>query len=103
MVRDVFKLVSNCAACSRRGTELYYQRKLELYPAAGAFEFVPQDILGPIPRFKSGIQFFVIMKDRYSKLTSDIKNKDDDGKSRQHLLQRLHNPLRNPRHGAFGH
>lgn len=43
------------------------QRQLQLLPPTGRLQFMTIDVLGSLPRAKSGKQRFIIITDRYSK------------------------------------
>lgn len=45
---------------------------LELFPARGPLAFAGMDLLGPIPRTKSGNKMVSVITDRFAKLTRVI-------------------------------
>lgn len=67
-----YSTVFSCFDCPKIGTELRHQRKLELFLPNGPLEFVAIDILGSIPRTRSGNKFVVVITGKYFKLTQVI-------------------------------
>lgn len=77
MVNDVFYTVLDCQSCAKaRGTLTKSQKNFQFFPANGPFKFVAMDILGPLPKTKSGERFIVFITDSYSKLTSAMPMND---------------------------
>lgn len=73
MVNDVFYTVRNSQSCSKApGTLTTRQKHLHLFPTNGPRELVVMEILGPVPKPKSGKRFILVITDLYSKLTSAL-------------------------------
>jgi hypothetical protein len=74
MAADCKEFVTRCPSCARK--ELKGKRRrtyfLKLFPPLGPLEFIAIDILGPLPKTKSGHQYLVIISDRFSKLTRAV-------------------------------
>ena len=70
MAADVAATVRNCRHCARNRLRLRrHMNRLKLFPATRPLESVAIDILGPLPRTKSGKRFLLVITDRYTKLT----------------------------------
>ena len=73
MGNDVHAVARDCRSCAQmRGTRYKHQKYLKLFPAAGPLEFVAMDLLGPLPKTKSGHVYVLVITDRFSKLTRAI-------------------------------
>ena len=73
MASDAFSTVRNCTSCTAtRGTLVKNQKEIKLFPAAGPLEFVAMDLLGPLPKTTHRNQHFLVITDRFSKLTRCI-------------------------------
>jgi hypothetical protein len=74
MAADCKAFVSRCPSCARK--ELKGKRRhtalLKLFPPSAPLEFVAIDILGPLPKTKSGNRYLLIISDRFSKLTRAV-------------------------------
>lgn len=64
--------VDNCETCLQHRPHPKHQRVLKLFPPEGPLVFIAIDILGPLPKEKSGNKFIIVIKDRYSKLTLEV-------------------------------
>lgn len=69
MASDVYTTVSHCGTCARNGTLPKLKRKLQLFPAKGAVEFVVINILGPLPYTVIEHQYEFVMTHKFLKLT----------------------------------
>jgi RNase H-like domain found in reverse transcriptase/Integrase zinc binding domain/Integrase core domain len=71
MAADCEAFVKRCPSCARKELKCKRRRAkfLKLFPPSGPLEFISIDILGPLPKTKSGHQYLVIIPDRFSKLT----------------------------------
>ena len=73
MELDVFNTVRQCAKCAKERLSLgKHARFLKLFPAQQPLQFVAIDILGPLPRTKSGHKYLVVISDRYSKFVRTV-------------------------------
>lgn len=70
MVTDKYDFVANCDACAK--SKIGGRRRtapLRLFPASDPLTDVCLDLLGPFTKTAVGNRFFVVMVDRFSKLT----------------------------------
>ena len=77
MAHDAYHTVRHCFSCSREGITLRkHATYLSLFPAKAPLEYVPIDILGPLPKTTDGHRYLLRITDRYSKmvLTIPLKN-----------------------------
>ncbi len=66
---DCYAFVRSCAACARDRIKLRRStEELKLFPAIGALEEVPIDLLGPFQKTPRGHTHLFVMMDRYTKL-----------------------------------
>ena len=73
MGSDAIAVARDCRACAQvRGTANTYQKYLKIFPAAGPLEFVAMDLLGPLPKTKSGHTYVLVITDRFTKLTRAV-------------------------------
>ena len=72
MANDINNTVERCPSCLKHRPHPVHQRHLKLFPAKGPLEYIAIDILGPLPRTKTGRQYVVVITDRYSKLTRAV-------------------------------
>lgn len=72
MANVVYKPGRKFRSCTQNWSRVTHKQKLQLFLAAGPLEFVAIDILGPLPRTKTGNQHVFIIKDQLSKLTRAI-------------------------------
>ena len=71
MALDCFNTVRNCISCVKRRIKLRkHDSFMTLFPARCPREHVAIDILGPLPRTRSGYMYIVVITDRYSKMTA---------------------------------
>lgn len=73
MVSDVQKSVRDCKSCERNRQKRKQQRKVQLFPATEAADFITINILGTLLKTKSGNQYIVVLEVRFSKLTKEIQ------------------------------
>lgn len=77
MANNDFDTVRNYQSCAKtRGALTKSQNHLRLFPANCPFQLVAMDILGPLPKIKSGKRIIVVITDRYSNLTRAIPMND---------------------------
>ena len=70
MTVDIHQWVDRCDACARnRIKEQKHVYKMKLFPPSKPLEYVAMDILGPLPRTKTGKRFMLVVTDRFTKLT----------------------------------
>ena len=70
MAADVAATVRNCHACARNRVKLRkHLNRLKLFPATRPLESLAIDILGPLPKTRTGKRFLLIVTDRFTKLT----------------------------------
>ena len=71
MALDCFNTVRNCISCAKHMIKLRKHASfMKLFPARCPREHVAIDILGPLPRTRSGYMYIVVITDRYSKMTA---------------------------------
>ena len=76
MMLDIQKQSRNCCDCGRERVKLRkHQAPLKLFPASSPLEYVAIDILGPLPKAKSGDRFILVITDRFSKFTRAVPMK----------------------------
>ena len=67
---DIAATVRDCRSCARNRIRLRrHLHRLKLFPATRPLESVAIDILGPLPKTKSGYRFLLIVTDRFTKLS----------------------------------
>lgn len=64
--------VIKCQICTRNSPPYRHKRKIQLFPAAGPFEFITMDNFGTFPKAIQQNQYILFISDRYSKLTHAI-------------------------------
>lgn len=69
MLNEAYATVRCCRSYAQIGTLENNQRKVKLFSPESPLEYGGMNIPGPVPRTKEGNQLFVVMKDRYTKLT----------------------------------
>ena len=70
MAVDVYNVVRNCPSCARQRIKLRrHHGFLKLFPATKPGEQVAIDLLGPLPRTRSGFEYILVITDRFSKMT----------------------------------
>ena len=70
MAIDVYNVVRNCPSCARQRIKLRRHHSfLKLFPASKPGEQVAIDLLGPLPRTRSGFEYVLVITDRFSKMT----------------------------------
>jgi Integrase zinc binding domain len=70
MYNDVEETVRQCTPCAKnRVQERKRVSMMKLFPANEPIEFVPINILGPLPKTVHGNRFLLVISDRFSKLT----------------------------------
>lgn len=73
MAADTATTVRECVSCSKNRIRLIKQvNPMRLFPPSEPLESVAMDILGPLPKSKSGSQFILVITDRFSKLTQVV-------------------------------
>jgi Integrase zinc binding domain len=68
MAKDIYQFVANCSSSAK--SRLKRNRRtnhLKLFPPSEPLEFIPVDILGPLPVTQSGNKYLVVFGERYSK------------------------------------
>lgn len=55
-----------------QGTGTRHQKKPRLFPAPGPLELLAMDILGPLPKSKSGNQHVIALKDHFMQITRAV-------------------------------
>ena len=66
---DIAATVRDCRSCARNRIRLRrHLNRLQLFPATRPLESVAIDILGPLPKAKSGCRFLLVVTDRFTKL-----------------------------------
>lgn len=69
IAKDVYIIAAQRMWSARNRRTNKRERKLRLFPRAGAPNFVAIDILGPFPKTKSGNKYIVVITDCCYKLT----------------------------------
>lgn len=59
---------SDCQSCAAQGKRFFVQKLLGLFPDAVPLPLLGMEILGQVPKTKSGDQHVVFLRDRYTKL-----------------------------------
>lgn len=72
MVKDVYKIVRRCGQCPQNKPSDKRHWPLQLSLASGPLELVTGDILGALPKTLNGLEYVLVMSDRYSKVTIAI-------------------------------
>ena len=73
MAVEIATTVHECEFCANNRIRLLKKaKKLRLFPATTPLECVAIDILGPLPRFKDGFRFILVVTDRFTELTHAI-------------------------------
>ena len=73
MAADCATTVRECNSCAKNRVRLMKQANpMKLFPATRPLETVAIDILGPLPKSKSGHRFILVITDRFTKLTQVI-------------------------------
>ena len=73
MAGEVQDYVAKCQSCLRtKGTQYRSRRELRLFPATEPLSFVALDLLGPLPKSKSGHEHVLVITDRFTKFTRAI-------------------------------
>ena len=70
MAIDIAATVRDCRSCARNRIRLRrHLNRLQLFPATRPLESIAIDILGPLPKSKSGLRFLLVITDRFTKLS----------------------------------
>ena len=70
---DCIKTVRNCVSCARNRVKLRKATKpMKLFPAKAPLEYVSVDILGPLLRTRRGMEYLLVITDRFSKIVRTI-------------------------------
>lgn len=72
MLDEVYATVAKCKSCLQNGNEHLRWLRMKFFQAIGAPEFVAMDILEALPKTTQGNHFFLVITQRYSKLTRSI-------------------------------
>lgn len=70
--KDMYNTVINSSVCARNSSRQRLKTKLQHFRESGTLEFVVVDILWPLPRTTTGNQYFILITDRFLKLTGAI-------------------------------
>ena len=69
LAADVTSTVRGCRTCAMNRVKLRkHLNRLRLFPATRPLESLGVDILGPLPKTKTGKQFLLVITDRFTKL-----------------------------------
>ena len=73
LAADVAATVRGCRTCAMNRVKLRkHINRLRLFPATRPLESLAIDILGPLPKTKTGKRFLLVIKDRFTKLTQVV-------------------------------
>jgi len=73
MVTDIHTTVTNCTTCAQNRLALRrHTTPLTLFPATEPLTEMSNDIFGPIPAYKKGNCFILVISDRFAKLTQCV-------------------------------
>ncbi|CDF32578.1 unnamed protein product [Chondrus crispus] len=73
MALECHACMRQCDSCARERVQLRkHSTFLKLFPARRPLEFVAMGILGPLPRSTKGNQYFLVISDRFLKMTRAI-------------------------------
>lgn len=72
MANDVDTTVRDCCDCVWKKPSERRKSRLKVFPASDLLGFVLMDILAPLPETSNGNQFFLVVKDRQSKVTRAV-------------------------------
>lgn len=75
MANDVYTYVEKCPSCRKRRQHPTHQQLLQLFSPERPLEFVVMNILGPLPKTKTGNKFTVVITGRFPKLTRVISTR----------------------------
>lgn len=73
LANDIFQTPRHCRSfIAVRGALRRDSSRLKLFPSSGPLEFVPVDILGPLPKAADGYQYILLITHPLSKMTRAI-------------------------------
>ena len=73
LAADVASIVRGCRTCAMNRVKLRkHLNRLRLFPATRPLESLAIDILGPLPKTKTGKRFLLVITDRFKKLTQVV-------------------------------
>lgn len=70
----LYNTIGNRSTCAREGCLQNLKRKLHLFPARKPLQFVPVDMLRPLPHFTKVNQYLVVITNRFAKVTRPIQS-----------------------------
>lgn len=66
------RIINKCQACARNTLTYRQKRKLQLFPAAGALDFIPMNIVGPFSKARQGQLYVFLVIELYPKRTPAV-------------------------------